>query len=130
MTEAPERISKQDTLAIHSEQLAEHGGLPGVRDDGALSSALARPENLFAYGSTDLAALGAAYAFGLARNRPFTDGNKRTSFVVCVTFLALNGAELPIDDDAYIATWLVLADGSLDETALADCPRARMRQVD
>ena len=126
----PEWISRQDALAIHAEQLAERGGLAGVRDDGALSSALARPENLYAYGNPDLAALGAAYAFGLARNRPFTDGNKRTSFVVCLTFLALDGAALSVDDEANIATWLGLAEGSLDEAALADWLRARMRQVD
>ncbi len=123
----PEWISRQDALAIHAEQLAEHGGLTGVRDDGALSSALARPENLYTYGNPDLAALGAAYAFGLARNHPFTDGNKRTSFVV---FLALNGAALSVDDDGNIQTWLALAEGSLDEAALADWLRARMRQVD
>ena len=126
----PEWISKQDALAIHAEQLAEHGGLTGVRDDGALSSALARPENLYAYGDPDLAALGAAYAFGIARNHPFTDGNKRTSFVVCLTFLALNGAELLVDDAGNIATWLALAEGSLDEATLADWLRARMRPVD
>ena len=80
--------------------------------------------------SPDLAAFGAAYAFGIARNHPFTDGNKRTSFVVCLTFLAVNGAELLVDDDANIATWLALAEGSLDETALADWLRARMRPVD
>ena len=87
---------------------------------------MARPENLHAYGDPDLAALAAAYAFGLARNHPFADGNKRTSFSVCVTFLRRNGMDLPTVDDDNIATWLALAEGRLDEDSLADWLRARM----
>ncbi len=97
-----------------------------MRDAGAFESAMARPENLHAYGDPDLAALAAAYAFGLARNRPFTDGNKRTSFAVCVTFLRRNGMDLPTADDDNVSTWLALAEGRLDEEALADWLRARM----
>ncbi len=117
----------RDALAIHSEQLAQHGGLPGLRDSGALESALARPQNLHAYGDPDLASLAAAYAFGLARNHPFADGNKRTSFAVCVTFLNLHGADLPTADADNIATWLALAEGRLGEDTLADWLRARLR---
>lgn len=123
----PRWIRKADALAIHAEQIAEHGGPSGTRDDGLLESALARPENLQAYGEPDLADLAAAYAFGLARNHPFVDGNKRTSFAVCATFLAANGAELPVDDDDNIDTWLALASGTLGEEELAAWIRARIR---
>ena len=84
-------ISEPLVLANHQRQLAEHGGLDGVRDAGLLSSALARPKNVWAYGgdAADLSALAASYAFGLARNHPFLDGNKRTAYVVCRTFLKI-----------------------------------------
>ena len=120
-------IRKADALAIHAEQIAEHGGPSGTRDDGSLESALARPANLHAYGEPDVADLAASYAFGLARNHPFVDGNKRTSFAVCATFLAANGAELPVDTDANIDTWLALASGKLGEDDLAAWIRARIR---
>src|SRR5699024_8276914 len=89
-------IEKRLALAIHDRQLAEHGGSSGVRDEGLLESALARPQQLFAYGDPppDLADLAATLAYGLARNHPFVDGNKRTAYVACRTFLELNGASL------------------------------------
>lgn len=119
-------ISKELTLAIHSRQLAEHGGLDGVRDEGLLESALGRPRQLFAYTdpTPDTAALAASYAFGLARNHPFVDGNKRTSAVVCETFLALNGLTLTASDVEMYPLFLSLAEGTLGEPELAQWLRA------
>src|SRR4051812_28810146 len=90
----PMWLAKADALAIHDRQLAEHGGGSGVRDDGMLESALARPVNRWSYGDEDPASLAAAYAFGIARNHPFVDGNKRTAWVLARSFLMLNGYEL------------------------------------
>ncbi|KPF66930.1 death-on-curing protein [alpha proteobacterium AAP81b] len=115
-------------LAIHDEQLAEHGGASGVRDAGAFESAMARPVNLAAYGEPDIAALAAAYAFGLARNHAFVDGNKRTAYVVAEIFLALNGCRLTSSDAESILTFVALAAGDLTEDALADWFRAHIRQ--
>jgi len=112
-------IEESVVWAVHEAQLAEHGGLAGVRDAGLLASALARPINLAAYGEADAAALGAAYAFGIARNHPFIDGNKRTAFVCAELFLALNGLALLADDAACVSTMLALASGELPETELA-----------
>jgi death-on-curing protein len=100
-------------LAAHGEQLAEHGGAAGVRDIGMLESAMARPLNLVAYGDPDMADLAAAYAFGIARNHPFIDGNKRTAAVVSETFLAINGHALDCDDVELVTTFLALAAGEL-----------------
>ena len=91
-------LTKTVVLALHQEQIAEHGGAPGIRDDGALESALARPINHVAYAKPTLPGLAAAYAYGVARDHPFVDGNKRASFVVANTFLILNGFELEADD--------------------------------
>jgi death-on-curing protein len=114
-------------LAIHEAQLAEHGGGSGLRDEGSLGSALARPQNRLAYGDKpDAAALAAAYAFGLARNHPFTDGNKRTAFVVMELFLNLNGWELNADDADCIAMMIGLAAGSVTEDELAGWIRERV----
>ena len=112
-------VERSVILAIHDEQLAEHGGLSGIRDEGALDSALARPLNLVAYGEPDAAALAAAYGFGLARNHPFADGNKRTAFVAAELFLALNGITLTASDADCVLTFLRLAAADLDEAALA-----------
>jgi len=114
-------ITRALALAIHDRQLAEHGGGSGVRDEALLDSALARPQQLFSYGDPppDLAALAASLAFGLARNHPFVDGNKRTAAVACETFLLLNGTTLMADDLALYPVYLGLADGSLDEAAFA-----------
>ena len=113
-------------LAIHDEQLAEHGGASGVRDAGAFESATARPVNLAAYGEPDAAALAAAYAFGLARNHAFVDGNKRTAYVVAEMFFALNGIKLLSSDAAGILTFVALAAGDMSEQALADWFRANI----
>lgn len=119
MTRAWVWIQVNVVLAIHESQLAEHGGIAGIRDEGLLSSALARPLNLDAYGDKpDAASLAAAYAFGIARNHPFLDGNKRTAFVVMELFLTLNGWILNADDAACISTMLSLAAGNLSEKAL------------
>jgi death on curing protein len=110
-------IGKPLALAIHDRQLAEHGGRPGVRDGKLLDSALARPQQLDAYGkpAPDLAALAASLAFGLARNHPFVDGNKRTTAVACETFLLLNGAILRAEDWELYPRYLGLAEGTLSE---------------
>jgi death on curing protein len=114
-------VADEVVLAIHEEQLAEHGGIAGIRDEGLLSSALARPLNLDAYGDNpDAASLAAAYAFGIARNHPFLDGNERTAFVVMELFLNLNGWTLNANDAACISTMLALAAGNLSENVLAD----------
>lgn len=114
-------IRQDVVLAIHQRQLAEHGGGEGVRDPGLLDSALARPKNLLAYagGEPDLPRLAASYAWGLIRNHPFVDGNKRTAYVVCRTFLKLNGLDLAADSEAKYLTFLQLAEGLLSEDELA-----------
>jgi len=107
-------------LAVHDRQLGEHGGPAGVRDAGALSSALARPVNQWHYGEDDACALAAAYAFGIARNHPFVDGNKRTAWVAARLFLRLNGHAIAFSQADAIATMLALAAGELAEDGLAD----------
>jgi len=107
-------------LAIHDEQLAEHGGQPGVRDPGLLESALGRPRNQFAYGEPSITRLAASYAFGISRNHPFLDGNKRSSLVVAELFLELNGYELIASDVQCVTTFLQLAAGELTEDQLAE----------
>ncbi len=105
--------------AVHEEQLAEHGGASGPRDVGLFESALARAENLAAYGEPDAADLAAAYGFGIARNHPFIDGNKRTAFVAVELFLDLNGFELTAGDSDCVLTMLAVAAGQMDETTFA-----------
>lgn len=111
-------LDSRDAYAIHDRQLAEHGGAAGVRDANALESALARPVNRWNYGEDDSAALAAAYAFGIARNHPFADGNKRTAWVFARLFLALNGHQLRFEPTEAIATVLALAAGQLSEKEL------------
>ena len=118
MTE-PVWIDLEVALAIHDEQLAEHGGQPGVRDRGLLEAAMARPRNQYANSEHSLARLAASYAFGLSRNHPFLDGNKRTSLVVAELFLALDGRELTATDAQCVTTFLQLAAGDLTEEQLA-----------
>lgn len=113
-------------LATHAEQLAEHGGAEGVRDAGGLESALSRPVNLASYGEPDAAELAAAYAWGIARNHPFVDGNKRTAAVVSETFLALNGHALTASDAEVVVAFVALAAGELSEVELADWFRQHM----
>ncbi len=115
--------------AVHEEQLAEHGGAPGVRDSGLFDSALARPQHLLAYGEPDAAALAATYGWGLARNHAFADGNKRTAFVAVELFLMLNGCELMADDADCVLTMLRVAAGELEEEAFADWVRRHATQA-
>lgn len=112
-------IEESVVWAVHEAQLAEHGGSAGVRDAGLLKSALARPLNLLAYAEADASTLAAAYGFGIARNHPFIDGNKRTAFVCAELFLALNGYALSASDADCVSTMLTLAAGELPETEFA-----------
>jgi death-on-curing protein len=122
-------LEKALVLAIHDRQVAEHGGSGGVRDEGLLESALARPQQLHAYGDPvpDLADLAAALACGLARNHPFVDGNKRTAAVCCETFVELNGATLDADDLELFQQYLALAEGKLAERDFSAWLRERLR---
>jgi death on curing protein len=125
MREAPIWLLREVILAVHEEQLAEHGGLAGIRDAGMLDFALARPEQLFAYGAKpDIAQLAAAYGFGIARNHPFAGGNKRTAFVAIELFLALNGYDFNASDEDCVLTILALAAGEMEEAQLAAWVRA------
>lgn len=122
-------IDRTLALAIHERQLAEHGGGIGVRDEALLESALARPQQLHAYGDPrpDLADLAASLAFGLARNHPFVDGNKRTAHVCYRVFLALNDVELEASAEEKYMHMLALTEGSLDKAAFAAWLRPRLR---
>lgn len=120
-------LSEALIVAVHEEQLAEHGGPGGIRDRGTLASALARPQQKATYGDPDVAELAAAYAFGLARNHPFVDGNKRTAFVALEVFLFLNGFELTASDEACVLSTLSLAAGDTDEIALTKWIRTHIR---
>jgi death-on-curing protein len=112
-------VSKKAVLAIHSAQLAEHGGSDGIRDESLLDSALAKPRNVFAYSDQrDLFRLAASYAFGIARNHASVDGNKRTALVVSLTFLDRNGWDIVAPKEDVYFTFLHLADGSLTEDDL------------
>src|SRR5690606_24892229 len=113
-------LAAEVALAAHAEPLAEHGGGEGVRDIGRCESAMARPRNLAQYAEPDAAALAAAYAFGLARNHPFVDGNKRTAAVVSETFLVINGFVLGATDAEVVVVFESLAAGELSEDELAD----------
>ncbi len=117
-------------IAAHGEQLAEHGGASGIRDENLFDSAIARPLNLAAYGNPDAASLAAAYGVGLAKNHPFIDGNKRTAFVAVETFLLLNGHELNATDAECVLTMLAVAAGEMDEAAFANWLRAHMAPRD
>jgi len=123
----PEWLALDIVLDFHAEQLALFGGADGLRDFGLLESALARPINKFAYGESDLAALAAAYGFGIARNHPFIDGNKRTALASMIVFIGLNGVELDATQEQATAIMLSLAAGEIDEDILtrwiADCSR-------
>lgn len=113
--------------AIHTDQIREHGGLLGLRDENGLESALARPRHKWRYGrATDLASLGAAYAFAFARNHPYNDGNKRVALLAMLTFLAINGLDVKADDDDVLTTMLALAAGRMTESELAAWLRTRV----
>lgn len=124
----PQWITEEAARAIHRRQLDEFGGIEGLRDPGLLDSALARPRNAFAYasGSADIASLAAAYAFGIARNHPFLDGNKRTAAVVCETFILANGHVLRTDNDPWYSVLMQLASGEISEDDFAAWLRERL----
>jgi len=115
--------------AVHEEQLAEHGGGTGVRDANLLASALARPEQLAHYGTPDVADLAASYGFGISRNHPFVDGNKRTAFVAVELFLAINGFELMASDADCVVNMLDLAAGKLPEEMFAAWIRQHVQKT-
>lgn len=120
---------RRDALtALHAEQLAEHGGAAGVRDQGMLESALARPENLAANGEPDVFDLAAAYAFGIVKNHPFVDGDKRAGFQAAATFLVLNGWVLTAGDMEVVENVLGLAAGEVSEENFARWLRANCRK--
>jgi death-on-curing protein len=120
-------LRKETVFAIHDEQIAEHGGLPGLRDMALVESALVRPRNLAAYGDPDAAALAAAYAYGLARNHGFSDGNKRTAYVAALVFLLANGWDFTASDTESVEMILALAAGQIEEEALADWFRGNVK---
>jgi len=120
-------VGKAIVLALHEELLSEHGGRPGVRDEGLLDSALARPINQVDYGSPDIFDLAASYAFGIARDHPFVDGNKRVSLVVTELFLDMNGYALVANDLDCLTRWLDLAAGALTEVDMADWLRTNCK---
>lgn len=125
---APLWVERRIVLAAHDEALAAHGGGSGVRDMGLLESALARPQNQFAYGEADVAVLAAAYAFGIIRNHPFVDGNKRTAFMTAVFFLELNGYRFTASQvDATLRT-LSLAASEIGEAEFAAWLRENVQQ--
>jgi death-on-curing protein len=120
-TSEPTWLTRIVIDAIHTDQMREHGGLPGVRDESGLESALARAQHKWHYaGTRDLPSLAAAYAYGLVRNHPYRDGNERIGFLAMVTFLGINGVELRATDGEVVAEIVGLAEGAVTEEALAD----------
>ena len=125
----PRWLARVVVDAIHADQLRQHGGLPGVRDENLLESALARPRQKWEYDdAADLAMLAASYAFGFARNHPYSDGNKRIAFLALITFLGVNDHEFATTDEDVVTTMLALAEGSLTETQLANWVRAHLKR--
>jgi death-on-curing protein len=117
----PRWLSRIVVDAIHNDQVREHGGLPGIRDENVLESALARPRQKWHYADrTDVSMLAAAYAFGFVKNHPYRDGNKRIGFLAMVTFLGMNGHDLEATDAEVVSEILAVADGSVSEEVLAD----------
>ncbi len=121
-------LERADCLAIHEMMLAQHGGLAGVRDEGLLESALAKPRNLFAYGSPTLFGMAAGYAAGIILNHPFLDGNKRTGFIVAATFLELNGLTFTASEESVVEKTLALAAGRLKEAGYASWLKENCRK--
>jgi death-on-curing protein len=130
MKEEPEWLDIDIVLDFHAEQLALFGGADGIRDRGLLESALARPVNNFGYGETGIAAFAAAYGFGIARNHPFIDGNKRTALASIIVFLGLNGVDLDAPQEAATAMVLSLAAGEITEDILASWIADHVRPLD
>jgi death-on-curing protein len=125
--EEPSWLDRSLIEILHADQINEHGGSLGVRDSGLLESALARPMHRWTYESNvDVAALAAAYGYGIARNHPFTDGNKRAALMAIYTFLAINGFELEAPEPETVTVMLALADGSFTEDELAHWIRSRL----
>jgi death on curing protein len=121
----PRWVSRALVSAVQADQIRQHGGSPGLRDAGLLESALERPRNRWHYEpDADLASLAAAYGFGIARNHPFLDGNKRVAFQTMYVFLGLDGVRIEAPEPELVATMLRLAEGSLDESGLAEWLRA------
>jgi len=130
MNVKPRWISRKALLLLHEESLAEFGGAPGLRDEGLLDSALARPQNVYAYRpKSSVAELAAAYAFGLAGNHAFVDGNKRVAFLSIGLFLAINGYELVAGQIEAIHTMMALASGAMDEAGLAQWIKNNSTQI-
>jgi death on curing protein len=126
-TTEPLWLSRTVVDAMHTDQIREHGGLLGLRDENALESALARPRQKWSYEpEADLASLGAAYAFGFARNHPYNDGNKRIALLAMLTFASVNGYDVQAEDDDVLKTMLGLASGRITETELAAWLRSRL----
>ncbi|HEY8138637.1 MAG TPA: type II toxin-antitoxin system death-on-curing family toxin [Methylocystis sp.] len=130
MIDEPSWIDRDDVLQLHSGQIAKYGGAPGIRDLGALDSALARPRHLIAYDSPDIFELAASYAFGLARNHCFTDGNKRVALEVAVVFLLDNGYLMARRIDEAVDVMLRVASGDMKESDLAAWFRDRSKIID
>jgi death-on-curing protein len=126
----PEWLDVELVLDFHAEQLALFGGAEGIRDRGLLESALARPINKFAYGETNIAALAAAYGFGIARNHAVVDGNKRTALASMIVFLGLNGIDLDAPQEEATAIVLGLAAGEIPEEVLANWIADHMKPLD
>jgi death-on-curing protein len=124
----PVWLDRNDCLAIHEMMLAQHGGLAGVRDEGLLESALAKPRNLFVHGSPTLAELAASYAAGIVHNHPFLDGNKRPGFMLAATFLELNGLVFTASEESVVENTLALAAGKLKEAGYAAWLNANSRK--
>lgn len=124
---APVWLLRSVVDAVHDAQLAEHGGAAGLRDEGALDSALARPANLHAYGESDIFRLATAYAFAIVRNHPFVDGNKRTAFLAAYVFLRINGYVLEVDEASAAAAVLALAAAESSEEEFSEWLRANCR---
>ena len=131
MRHAPVWISEELVIAVHARQITEHGGDAGIRDKSLLQSALARPQQLYAYGdpSPDIAALAASVAYGIAKNHPFVDGNKRTAAVLCELFIMVNGMRLEASDQEMLNVFLALAEGSFNEDELSDWLRLHLIQL-
>ncbi len=123
----PVWLIREEVLAFHDEQLREHGGLAGVRDENALDGALGRPPNLFHYEKADMHSLAATFAHGIAKSHPFNDGNKRAAFISAFVFLGLNGLDLTLTEPKAIEVMLALAAGNLDQKAFANCLRQNTR---
>jgi len=125
----PRWLERRIIVALHDVQLVRHGGAGGIRDVGLLESALARPQNLHAYGEGDICALAAAYAFGIVRNHPFVDGNKRTGFIAAALFLQENGLRLIAPEGEAVVMTLGLASGEMPEEGFAAWLRDRTEPV-